>query len=88
MVRVEKPDEADQIGKLKKQIAELQRALGQTQAENVLNQEYLKLACERLGEEIDGFKKSSMARRPRGRQASRECGVFMPGRGDDATELL
>lgn len=57
VVRVEKPDEADQIRKLKKQITELQRALGQTQAENILNQEYLKLACERLGEEVESFKK-------------------------------
>jgi transposase-like protein len=62
VVRVEKPDEADQIGQLKKQIAELQRALGQTQAQNILNQEYLKLACQRLGEEVESFKKKSDGR--------------------------
>lgn len=59
VVRVEKPDEADQIRQLKRRIAQLQQALGQTQAENVLNAEYLKLACEQLGEDVEGFKKKS-----------------------------
>jgi transposase len=59
VVRVEKPDEADQIRQLKREIAELQRALGRTQAENVLNAEFLKLACEELGEDVEGFKKKS-----------------------------
>ena len=57
VVRVEKPDEADQIRELRRQVAQLQRALGQTQAENVLNAEFLKLACERLGQEVEAFKK-------------------------------
>ncbi|MCP4591547.1 MAG: transposase [bacterium] len=59
VVRVEKPDEADRIRQLKRQIAQLQRALGQTQAENVLNAEYLKLACDELGKDVEGFKKKS-----------------------------
>ena len=56
MVRVEKPDEADRIRELQKQIAKLERALGQTQAENLLNAELLKTACRRLGEDVEGFK--------------------------------
>lgn len=59
VVRVEKPNEADRIRELKRQVAELQQALGRTQAENVLNAEYLKLACEQLGQDIELFKKSS-----------------------------
>jgi len=59
VVRVEKPDEADRIRELKREIAQLQRALGQTQAENLLNAEFLKLACTELGEEVDSFKKKS-----------------------------
>ena len=51
VVRVEKPDEANQLLQLRRQVEQLQKALGQTQAENLLNAEYLKLACERLGEE-------------------------------------
>lgn len=59
VVRVEKPDEADQMRQLKREIAQLQQALGQTQAENVLNAAYLKAACEELGQEVEKFKKKS-----------------------------
>jgi transposase len=46
VVRVEKPDEADRIAELKRQVAQLEQALGRTQAQNVLNAEFLKLACQ------------------------------------------
>lgn len=57
VVRVEKPNEADRIRELNQQVEQLEQALGQTQAENVLNAQYLKLACERMGEDADSFKK-------------------------------
>jgi len=57
VVHVEKPDEKDKIMELKKQIHQLKEALGQTQAENVLNQEFLKIACEQMGQDIESFKK-------------------------------
>jgi transposase len=57
VVIVQKPNEPDQIRQLKRQVAELQRALGQTQVENVLNAEFLKIACEELGCDVDAFKK-------------------------------
>ncbi len=57
VVIVQKPNEKDQILQLKRQVAELQRALGQTQAQNVLNAEFLKIACENLGCDIEAFKK-------------------------------
>jgi transposase-like protein len=59
VVRVEKPGEADQLRELKKQVAQLQRALGQTQAENLLNAEFLRTACERLGQDVETFKKKN-----------------------------
>lgn len=59
VVRVEQPGEADRIRRLQQQVAQLERALGQTQAQNVLNAAYLKLACEQLGQEVDAFKKKS-----------------------------
>ncbi|MEI8197213.1 MAG: transposase [Phycisphaerae bacterium] len=62
VVRVEKPDEADRVRELQGQVAALQRALGQTQAENLLNAEYLKLACVRLGEAPEAFKKKCVGR--------------------------
>jgi len=57
VVRVEKPNEKDQILQLKKQIRQLKEALGQTQAENVINQEFLKIACEQMGKDVESFKK-------------------------------
>jgi transposase-like protein len=63
VVRVEKPNEADRIRDLKHQVLELQRALGQTQAQNVLNAEHLKLACEHLGLEVEAFKKKFAGKR-------------------------
>ena len=59
VVRVEKPDEADRIRELQKQVAQLQRALGQTQAQNLLHEELLKAACGRLGEDVESFKKKN-----------------------------
>jgi transposase-like protein len=59
VIRVEKPDEKERVLELKKQIRQLKEALGQTQAENVLNQEFLKIACEQMGQDIDSFKKKA-----------------------------
>jgi transposase len=59
VVRVEKPNEKDTILELKKQIKNLKEALGQTQAENILNQEFLKIACEEMGQDLDIFKKKA-----------------------------
>jgi|SRR5690625_4020036 len=56
-VRVEKPDEVDRIKQLKKKISDLERALGRTAAENVLNKSYLEIACEQLGKSVEDFKK-------------------------------
>jgi transposase-like protein len=57
VVRVEKPDEKDQVRELKKQIRQLKEALGQTQAEKVIGDEFLKMACEDMGVDVDAFKK-------------------------------
>ena len=57
VVIVQKPDEKNQIRELKQQVAQLQRALGQTQVENVLNAAFLKIACDDLGCDVDAFKK-------------------------------
>ena len=57
VVIVQKPNEKNQMRQLRQQIASLERALGQTQAENVMNAAFLKLACEDLGCEVGAFKK-------------------------------
>ena len=57
VVIVQKPDERDRVRALKRQVAELERALGQTQAQNVLNESFLRVACEDLGCDVESFKK-------------------------------
>jgi transposase len=59
VVRVEKPDEKNQIRELKKQVRQLKEALGQTQAEKIIGEEFLKIACERLGQDVEKFKKKA-----------------------------
>lgn len=59
VVRVEKPNEKDQIQALKKQIRQLKEALGQTQAEKVIGDEFLKIACEDMGLDVEDFKKKA-----------------------------
>jgi transposase len=58
-VRVEPVDEADRIRELQKQVRHLEQMLGRTQADNLLNQSFLKLACDQLGVEVDAFRKKS-----------------------------
>ena len=57
VVRVEKPNEKDQIRELKKEIRQLKEALGQTQAEKVIGDEFLNIACEDMGVDVNAFKK-------------------------------
>jgi transposase-like protein len=56
-VRVEQVDEADRVRELQKQIRNLEQLLGRTQAQSLLNESFLKLACDRLGVGVDTFRK-------------------------------
>jgi transposase-like protein len=62
VVRVEKPDEKDQIRQLKRQVQELQRVLGKAHVRGVLNEEFLRMACEQLGQDVESFKKKVAAK--------------------------
>jgi transposase len=59
VVRVENPDEADQVAELRKQVRQLQQALGQTQLRSVMNETFLEIACEQLGVDVEAFKKKA-----------------------------
>ena len=57
VIRVEKPDEQNQIRELKKQVRQLKEALGQTHAEKIIGDAFLEIACEDMGVEVEAFKK-------------------------------
>jgi len=59
VVRVEKPDEADRVRELQDKVAQLERALGRAQVQHFLEEEFLKRACQRLGEDVESFKKKN-----------------------------
>ena len=54
---MKKPNERHRIEELKKRVSDLERVLGRTQAENVMNATFLELACQELGRDVDTFKK-------------------------------
>jgi transposase len=70
VVRVEKPNEKDQIRELKRKIHELTEALGDLEAERWLEEQFLKIACRKMGEDVEEFKKKAdmMLRMERGKR--------------------
>ncbi len=54
---METPDEKQKMQELKNQVRQLKEALGETQAENLLNKAFLSIACQELGQNVDTFKK-------------------------------
>jgi len=59
VIRVEKPNEKDEIRELKRKIHELKEALGDSQAERWLEEQFLKIACKKFGEDVEEFKKKA-----------------------------
>ena len=59
VIRVEKPNERDQIKALKARIRELERAVADSKVQEVLSRAYFEIVCEEYGvEDIEGLKKS------------------------------
>jgi transposase len=59
IVRIQMPGEKDQIRELRKQIKHLQQILGRKEAEKAINEAFLEIACEKLGEDVEEFKKKA-----------------------------
>jgi transposase len=62
VVRVEKPNEADEIRQLRKRNQELEKALGRMYLRSELNEAFLIEACKALGTDVDSFKKKHVIR--------------------------
>lgn len=64
IIRVETPQDVDQIKVLNKRIRDLEKALADTQVKAVLNEAYYQIVCEEHGiEDPEGFKKKLDTRR-------------------------
>ena len=56
-IRVQKKNEVDEVKRLRERIHQLESALADTEIRNLLNESYLELACARLDEAVETFKK-------------------------------
>ncbi len=54
--------EQDEKKALKERVRQLERALADTHMRGLLDEEYLKIACRRMGVEVDDFKKKHVTR--------------------------
>lgn len=60
VVRVEKPEEINELARLKKRVRLLEGALADSNLDLALERAYVRLACERAGiEDVEGFKKKA-----------------------------
>jgi len=58
VIRVEKPDEKEQIKRLREENERLKKALGEAHLDASLHRSWFEVACRRLGvEDVEGFKK-------------------------------
>jgi len=58
VIRVETPDELDEMKELRKKVRELEKALAEAHIDRRLESAYLKIACRAAGiEDVEGFKK-------------------------------
>lgn len=69
VVRVEKPNEQDQIKRLRNEVKALRSALAETQVENLVNRSVYEVLCNEVGVDPGEFKKKAnmppLAKRPR-----------------------
>ena len=59
IVHVQKPNEQDQVKKLKDEIKHLKEALANTQIQSLLNRSVYEVLCEEVGIDPDEFKKKA-----------------------------
>jgi transposase-like protein len=63
VIRVEKANEVDEATRLRKELRRVKEALADTHVELALEKGYLAVACERLDEPLEAFKKKHDGRR-------------------------
>jgi transposase-like protein len=63
-IRVEKPEEINQVKRLQARVRQLESALADANIDKALERSFLELACERAGLEVAEFKKKAAGRLP------------------------
>jgi len=63
-IRVEKPEEINELKGLKERVRRLESALADANIDLALERAYTELACERAGIEVEEFKKKAAGRLP------------------------
>lgn len=59
VIRVETPDELSELARLKRENKNLKDALANAHVDLMLEKSFLQVACDRLNESVEGFKKKS-----------------------------
>ena len=63
VIRVEKPEEINELRRLRERVKRLESALADANIDLALERAYTRLACERAGiEDVEGFKKKQPGR--------------------------
>lgn len=57
IIRVEKADEINEAGQLRSELRRVKEALADMHMELALEQAFLAVACEQMGQSVEGFKK-------------------------------
>jgi transposase-like protein len=63
-IRVEKPEEIDEVKRLRARVRQLESALADANIDAALERAFLELACERAGLDVEEFKKKAAGRLP------------------------
>lgn len=72
VIRVEKPEEQNQIKKLKDEVRQLKAALADTHMQSLLNEAVFEELCEEVGIEPEAYKKKASTPQLKGRRRSRQ----------------
>lgn len=63
-IRVEKPEEINELKRLRARVRQLESALADANIDSALERSFLKLACERAGLDVEEFKKKAAGQLP------------------------
>ena len=95
IIRVERPEEINELARLRAELRRVKEALADAHVDLALERAFTRLACERAGVEVEEFKKKRLGGcTPSVRRAEAEAGAGrhgsrgMPAAGNEPAELL